>query len=38
MIYGEQEITQQIVTVKNLKTGVQVSIPKENILAFKSYF
>ncbi len=38
MIYGEQEITQQIVTVKNLKSGVQVSIPKDKILAFKSYF
>lgn len=38
MIYGENEITQQTVTVKNLKTGVQINIPVTSILSFKSYF
>jgi len=38
MIYGEQEIAQQTVTVKNLKTGVQVSVPKDKLLSYKSYF
>jgi len=38
MIYGENEITQQTVTVKNLKTGVQINIPVAGILSFKSYF
>jgi len=38
MIYGEKEITEHTITVKNLKSGVQVNIPKDKILAFKSYF
>jgi histidyl-tRNA synthetase len=38
MIYGENEIINETITVKNLKTGVQINVPKDSLLTFKTYF
>jgi histidyl-tRNA synthetase len=38
MIYGEQEINEKNVTVKNLFSGIQIKVPIENLKDFKSFF